>query len=120
VGFYIPGIDEQVVQIVEGKIINETTALLLEAKQTFTDIYDTERKAGEQWLITNENSSFHILDVYENFIETKMITILREDEFCYILNPKDDKGQNQLGKKILATGPKSFFVQPGEEIVGGI
>lgn len=31
-GFYIPGINEAVVGIVDGKIINETTALLLEAK----------------------------------------------------------------------------------------
>lgn len=53
-------------------------------------------------------------------METKNITILRDDEFCYIRNPKDDKGQNQLGKKILVTGPRSFFVQPGEEIDGGI
>jgi major vault protein len=45
---------------------------------------------------------------------------LRDDEFCYIKNPKDDKGQNQLGKKVLVTGPRSFFVQPGEEIDGGI
>jgi major vault protein len=36
------------------------------------------------------------------------------------LNPVDEKGQNQLGKKILKTGPQSFFVQPGEEIANGI
>ena len=49
------------------------------------------------------------------------MTILKEDEFCYILNPIDENtGLNQLGKKILIPGPKSFFVQPGEEIAGGI
>ena len=62
----------------------------------------------------------HIIDVYETFIEKVNITILKEDEFCYILNPVDEKGLNQLGKKILVTGPKSFFVQPGESIDGGI
>jgi major vault protein len=76
--------------------------------------------AGERWLVTNIDSSIHITDVYERFIESKLITILRDDEFCYIKNPKDDKGQNQLGKKVLVTGPRSFFVQPGEEIDGGI
>ncbi len=76
--------------------------------------------AGERWLVTNTDSSIHITDVYERFIESKLITILRDDEFCYIKNPKDDKGQNQLGKKVLVTGPRSFFVQPGEEIDGGI
>jgi major vault protein len=31
-GFYIPGINEEIVDVIEGKIINDTTALLLEAK----------------------------------------------------------------------------------------
>lgn len=48
------------------------------------------------------------------------MTVLREDEFCYILNPKDEKGQNQLGQKVLVTGPRCFFLQPGEEIDSGI
>ena len=83
-------------------------------------MYGVERKAGERWLVTSADSSNHIIDVYEIFVETRNITILLEDEFCYIRNPKDEKGQNQLGKKILITGPRSFFVQPGEEIDGGI
>jgi len=65
-------------------------------------------------------TSCHILDVHEQFIEKKQRTVLREDEFCYILNPIDEKGNNQLGKKVLKTGPQSFFVKPGEEISGGI
>jgi len=48
------------------------------------------------------------------------MTVLKEDEFCYILNPKDEKGQNQLGQKVLVTGPRCFFLQPGEEIDSGI
>ena len=48
------------------------------------------------------------------------MTVLKEDEFCYIRNPVDEQGQNQLGKKILIEGPRSFFLQPGEEIDGGI
>jgi len=56
------------------------------------DIYGVERKAGEQWLVTSGDASVHIIDVYEQFIETKSITVLRDDEFCYIKNPKDEKG----------------------------
>jgi major vault protein len=67
IGFYITGIDEIFVEEVAGKIIDDTTALLLEAKQTFKDIYGVERKAGEQWLITNKQTSTHILDVYESY-----------------------------------------------------
>lgn len=44
--------------------------------------------------MTCADCSTHIMDVYEQFIESKTITILREDEFCYIKNPKDEKGQN--------------------------
>lgn len=47
IGFYITGIDEIFVEEVVGKIIDDTTALLLEANQTFTDVYGIERKAGE-------------------------------------------------------------------------
>lgn len=92
IGFYIPGIDEVVEASVQGKIINESSALLLEAKQTFEDAYGVKRKAGEQWLITSEQTSTHIFDVYEEFVENRSITILRDDEFCYIRNPKDEKG----------------------------
>lgn len=52
-------------------IITETIALLLEAKQTFVDTYGIERKAGEQWLVTNQDSSTHLLDVHELYIEEK-------------------------------------------------
>jgi major vault protein len=40
--------------------------------------------------------------------------------YMELRNPKDEHGQNQLGKKVLFEGPKSFFLQPGEEIDGGI
>jgi len=79
-----------------------------------------ERKAGEEWLVTNKNSSTHFVDVYERFLKKISMTVLKEDEFCYILNPKDEKGQNQLGQKVLVTGPRCFFLQPGEEIDSGI
>lgn len=94
IGFYIPGIDEVIVESVFGYIIDDVTALLLEAKQTFVDAYGVERKAGEEWLVTNKNVSTHFVDVYERFIKKLSMTVLREDEFCYILNPKDEKGQN--------------------------
>lgn len=62
----------------------------------------------------------HIIDVNEELVMNSQITILKEDEFAYLLNPMNEKGINQLGKKILLEGPKSFFLQPGEEIPEGI
>jgi major vault protein len=46
-GFYIPGINEQIESTEVARNIDDTSALLLEAKQTFVDFYGTERKAGE-------------------------------------------------------------------------
>jgi len=37
----------------------------LRARQTYTDIYKKERKAGDEWLITIQDSESHLLDVYE-------------------------------------------------------
>lgn len=46
-GLYIPKIDEQVINLVEGKFLGQTQALLLQASQTYKDIYGKLRKAGE-------------------------------------------------------------------------
>ena len=83
-------------------------------------MYGKERKAGEEWLITVETSSMHIPDVYERIVNRVDITILTDESFCYILNPVDADGNNQLGKKILVRGPCSFFLKPGEVLDGGI
>lgn len=42
--------------------------------------------------MTNKNGSTHFVDVNERLNKEIAMTILREDEFCYILNPKDEKG----------------------------
>lgn len=70
--------------------------------------------------MTSKSTSVHILDVYEEFIDTRYLTILRDDEFCYILDPMGSDQKNQLGKKIIRTGPNSFFLRPGESFEGGI
>lgn len=115
-GFYMPGIDEEVVTKQNAHIITETFALHLRANAGFKDVYGIERKDAEEWLITSETSTTHIIDVHEDFVAEVPITVLSEDEFCYINDPVNEKGQNQLGKKILREGPASFFVQPGESI----
>ena len=37
-----------------------------------------------------------------------------------ILDPVDDQGRPQLGKKKLVKGEKSFFLMPGERLEKGI
>ena len=48
------------------------------------------------------------------------ITTLNNRQYCVILDPVDDKGVPQMGKKKLVKGEKSFFLQPGELLEKGI
>lgn len=119
-GFYLPAINEEVVEQVLALTLTDAVALHLTATQTFTDVYGVKRKAGQQWLVTNDISSTHIIDVYETLNGEVEANILSPDEFCYILDPCDDQGNNQVGKRILKEGPCSYFLKPGESIDGGI
>lgn len=102
-------------------IITDTQAVHLRATQTFKDFYGITRNAGSEWLITEDVSSTHILDIYEQLVGPVRITVLNADEFCYIQDPLDPKtGSNQVGKRILKQGPDSFFLNPGESIHGGV
>ena len=118
-GQYILGIHEVLIEVVNGLIITDKKGLHLTATRTFTDVYGEPRRAGEEWLITKEIASVHICDVYEKVVAEVSITVLRSDEYCYLLNPR--KGMvNDMGKKVLYRGPRSFFLQPGEVLEGGI
>jgi major vault protein len=118
-GFYQLGVYEELVEQVEGFVITENVALRMTALKSFTDAYGKERKAGEEWLIDSSMTSVHICDVFEKVLSKIKLTVLEKSNYCYILNPVEG-GQNQLGKKILVIGPRSFFLQPGEAIEGGI
>lgn len=48
------------------------------------------------------------------------VTVLNSREYCVILDPVDDNGKPQLGKKKLVKGEKTFFLQPGEKLAKGI
>lgn len=120
-GFYFPQIGEKIIKLREAQIIDENTALHLKAKTHFTDVYGIQRKAGEEWIVKQDSkiqgSNNHILDVYEEYIDTLSRIILNENSFCKILNPYNEEiRKNDFGKVILIKGPKSFFLNPGESI----
>jgi major vault protein len=48
------------------------------------------------------------------------ITTLNSRQYCVILDPVDDKGVPQLGRKKVACGETSFFLMPGEHLENGI
>lgn len=120
-GSYLPQVHEEIIQVLDPYILDNTRSLHLRATKAFTDIYKIDRKAGEEYLITLARTSFHIVDVYEEFVGMVYLTVLDENSYCVILNPVDEETQkNKLGASILVKGPKTFFLKPGEELDGGI
>ena len=120
-GSYLPGVFEEVIELQRPFILNDSRALHLRASQNFKDVYNKERKAGEEWLVTMKDTSYHILDIYEEFVKIVNITVLTPNQYCFVLNPIDLKtGKNRLGAKELRKGEDFFFLQPGEELEGGI
>jgi major vault protein len=83
-GFYIPKIDEEFIEMVKGRVITDKQAIMIKAKQGFTDIYNIKRSAGEEWIVTRDLASLHIIDVHEQFLSQQSIVVLRDDQFCYI------------------------------------
>lgn len=117
-GYYLPGVDEEVLGEVKAIVLTEKTALQLRALETHEDVYGKVRKTGEEWLVTLKDSDTHIPDVTEQVVKTINPIVLNSRQFCYILNPvKNDVCQ--LGLRELRTGEKKFFLQPGEELESG-
>jgi len=80
---------------------------------------EVDRKAGSNWLVTRSDCEFYIPDVYERITKTVKLTALNETNFCLISNPVDsDTGKPQYGLTIVKNGPITFFLQPGEELIG--
>lgn len=69
--------------------------------QTFTDRKKHVRKNGEEWLIKMADTETHIPGVYEEVVGVVTITTLTNRQYCVIVNPVDDSGKPQLGKKKL-------------------
>ena len=40
-------------------------------------------------------------------------TVLNKGQYCLVLDPVDDKGRPQLGKREVRRGIASFFLHPG-------
>ncbi|CAD8175425.1 unnamed protein product [Paramecium pentaurelia] len=120
-GYYLPQVYEEFVKIIDAEILDNRKALHLKAIQTFKDVYSIERKAGEEYLITSEQTSAHIVDVFEELVTVINLTVLDPRQYCIIENPFDFETQrNKFGSKVLVEGPRSFFLRPNESLQYGI
>jgi len=119
VGAYLPEVNEEVVDTVSAVILTDKKALHIRAIQTFVDSKGVQRKAGEEWLVTQADSEAHIPDVYEKIVGEVKLTTLTSRQYCVVLDPLGANGKNQLGKRELRRGELSFFLAPGERLEPG-
>jgi len=112
-GSYLPGINEQVVEVLHSQILTDKIALHVVAEHNFTDFYGVKRKAGDEWLITKDLTESHIKDVHEKIKGIVHITTLNSSEYAIVENPWVDDIQ-KLGSRVLRKGEISFFLRPGE------
>ncbi|OMJ67036.1 hypothetical protein SteCoe_35901 [Stentor coeruleus] len=119
-GDYLPQVEEEVVEEVKALVLTEKRAIQLRAVKSFVDVYKQQRKAGEEWLLTIKDTDTHIPDVYEVLVGTVNAVVLNNRQYTYILDPVDDSGKNQFGKKVLKKGECTFFLKPFEKLEKGI
>ncbi|CAD5126039.1 unnamed protein product [Dimorphilus gyrociliatus] len=119
-GAYLPGVYEEVVDVVNAYVLSEKRALHMQASRTFKDDFNVTRKNGEEWLIKLSDTETHIPHVYEKVMGFVDITTLTNRQYCVILDPVDEHNKPQLGKKKLVRGEKSFFLLPGESLEKGV
>merc|ERR1711957_1089073 len=111
------GREEQVMSTIKSQIIKKGLALRLRTNQEFTDDCGTIRKAGEEWLVRKEGrylpkvfedvvgmvkptpitesqaltlkATQSFVDIYEEMLSRPQRQILKEDNYCVILEPWD-------------------------------
>ncbi|XP_066433020.1 major vault protein isoform X2 [Eleutherodactylus coqui] len=120
VGAYLPGVYEEVVDIVDAFVLTDKKALHIRATKTFRDEKSKLRRTGEEWLVTMDDTEAYIPNVYEEVVGVVDITTLNSRQYCVILDPVGADGKLQLGQKKVVKGERSFFLQPGECLELGI
>jgi len=118
-GNFIPSVDVTIVDFRSPKAITEKKCIHLRALKTTTDIYGKLRKAGEEWLVTLETSSTHIVSPQEEHVNDVQITALSSLEYCYVVNPMRPDGTHRYGEMELRKGECQFFLNPGESLANG-
>ncbi|KAL4658355.1 major vault protein [Arapaima gigas] len=120
VGAYLPGVYEEVVDIVNAFILTDKKALHVRALRPFRDAGGRDRRTGEEWLVTSADCEAHIPSVAEEVVGVVDVTTLSSRQYCVILDPVGPDGKPQLGQRRVVKGEKSFFLQPGEHLEQGI
>ncbi|KAI6655628.1 Major vault protein alpha-like [Oopsacas minuta] len=119
-GAYLLGVFENLVERIEPHTITENNCLHMKAIVRFTDVFGRDHAAGEEWLVTLEQTETYLPCVEEELVQVVDKTILGPHQFCVILNPIGEDGHNKLGRRLVVKGRISFFLRPGERLENGI
>jgi len=84
-GLYLPDVKEEVVETLSGFVLTDTMAIHVKALDTFVDVRGVLRKAGTEWLVTNNNETY-IPAVHEQITSQVNLVILKAND--YALNIK--------------------------------
>eukprot|EP00659_Diplonema_papillatum_P001658 gene1658-2481_t len=119
-GPYMPSVDEMVVEVVKANILSEMKAIHVHCLYAFTDCFGQERRAGDQWLVTNKDTETYIPTPNETVSKEVPLCVLNKKQYCIVVDPYDSKTKmNQLSVRKLIKGPSRFFLHPGEKLEGG-
>lgn len=101
-GAYLPSVYEKPLNVIKAKVLTDKQALHMRALKTFKDSFGEQRKDGEEWLITNNDTETYIPSVHELVVKVVKITTLSSRQYCVIVNPYDKtKRVNQWGARDL-------------------
>ncbi|KYQ89057.1 major vault protein [Tieghemostelium lacteum] len=120
-GAYLPGVNEEIVGVINALVLTDRISYQLLALRSFVDVFGKSRKAGEEWIITQNDCDTYIPDVHEKVVRDIKAITLTNRQYCVVENPVDPKtGKNRLGHRELLQGDRTFFLLPGESLVNGI
>ncbi|XP_030842279.1 major vault protein [Strongylocentrotus purpuratus] len=119
-GAYLPGAYEQLVGVIQPVRLISTVGLHLKALHSCTDALGRKRAAGDEWLVTVQDTDSYVPEIGEEVVSHVTKTVLQKGQYCVVKNPVDNNGRPQYGKLELLKGITSFFLHPGEIIDDGI
>lgn len=119
-GAYIPSAEEEIVGLQTAFLLTEKTALHVRASSTFTDIFDKQRKAGSEWLVTIQDCEAYVPGVYEEVVGEVFATTLTNRQYCVVVDPVGSDGNPRFGQRELRKGETTFFLFPGETLENGV
>lgn len=111
-GPFIPDVDEEIIKEVKPVVLTDQTALHIEALRDFVDVFQINRKAGDQWLLTSEQTTTYIFTPDEKLVKKIGITVLTKGQYAVVVD--------KFGHREVRRDAQTFFLRPGESLENGI